>query len=726
MRQDRPVPTERLASLHRQVVNAFSLEELSELCLYLGIRWESLSGDTIQAKTTSLLLTLNNNLQLDALFVWLEKLRPNTSWKLDDILAPPAPPYRGLEYYREQDAVIFFGRTALTAQLVEHLAGYPVLAVVGASGSGKSSVVRAGVIPALKDHSLLPETTRPPPDSMDWTFLTMTPGEEPMERLATAVTSDLVQAEETKALVSHFANDPREIKIAIEKYLQRQQGTRLCLLIDQFEELFSPLVDQEHRAGFIEGGLSAAAPGGLLALILCLRADYYHHCDPYPALRSVLEQHQAYIGPLQTQELRDVIVLPAKRRGYELEAGLTELVLRDAGDGPGRLPLISHALHETWLRREGALMTVDGYLSTGGVDKAIARTAEEVYGVFSLEQQALTRRVFLELIQLPAGGPETRRTVSRTALFALGAPDLVDETLEALISARLVVSDDETVQIAHEALIHHWPQLGIWLQEDRERLIFRQRLEAAAALWKDSNFDPDYLYSGRQLTQACERRTEYDFPPDDNIDDFLRACRGIESRRQRFAGLNVFLPMLAGAAAMGLSGYLLQTVWIESSFGIALITAAFAILGAIVGLLYTQGFDWALAWTGEAASGRWWMAVIFGFILFGLTLNLLHLSTPTTNWVLVLVIGGVWGVAAGVGRVWSKSQAPRMAVVGLVSGTVLASAYWIALDVLGFRLGPQSGDNAYLEFVALVAGISIPLAILLAEWVGMTLGRRSS
>ncbi|HEY1409578.1 MAG TPA: hypothetical protein VF434_11580 [Promineifilum sp.] len=724
--QDHPAAPERLSTLHRQIVEQFNLEELRDLCLYLGIRWESLSGDTIEAKATSLLTLLNNNLRLDSLFQELETQRPGFAWQLSDILEPPAPPYRGLEYYREQDAVIFFGRAGLTQHLVERLAGSPVLAIVGASGSGKSSAVRAGVIPALKNHSLLSLSSRAPPGSIDWEYLTITPGVEPFERLAVAVTNDLVQVEQTLSLAGTMATDPSTIKIAIEKFLLRRQRSRLCLFIDQFEELFNTTIPEARRQAFIDGLLAAAVPDGSLVLILCLRADYYHHCEPYQALRTALEQNQTYIGAIGPEELREVISRPAERRGYELEPGLADLILRDVGEGPGRLPLLSHALHETWLRRNGARMTLGGYQAAGGVDRAIATTAGDLYAKLTPEQQAITRHIFLELIQVNENAPETSRAIDRLPLLALADPREVERIVEALIAARLVVRDYETIQIAHEALIQNWPQLRVWLEEDREKLIFRHRLEAAAVLWQDSECDPDYLYSGRQLAQASERHIEYGLPPDKAIDVFLQACKVAERRRKRVAGLGVLLTMLAGAGAMAVSGYLLQTVWLGTSPALAIpLTIAFAILGTIVGLLYTQGFDWVLAWGGDTPAARWTLIVLFGFFLFGLTLYLLNLGTPDTGGALLFVTGGVWGVVAAVGRVWAKSRPPRILLVGAAGGLALAGAYLIVSTVFGGGLGPDYPQAPPWTLFGFVAGAFIPFAVLSAEWTGITLGRRS-
>jgi hypothetical protein len=724
VKQDRPVEPERLATLHRRITSLFNLDELHNLSLYLGLTWENLAGSTLDAKTTSLLEQVNNRSQLPTLLEWLAKLRPKETWQLDELLAPPEPPYRGLEFYREQDAANFFGRECLAEELAARLADYPFLAVVGGSGSGKSSVMRAGVIPLLKAPGTMNGEVARPRGSTSWAYLTLTPAAQPIERLAIALTSDLAMTEPTAALARELVAQPSAMRQAAGKFLQRQARDHLCLLVDQFEEVFSDDVAEGERQAFIDGLLYATEPGGLLTLLICLRADFYHRCDPYPALRAALERNQTYIGAPDTTELCEAIMRPATRLGYTLEPGLAELILRETGRGPGRLPLLSHALHETWLRRYGAEMTLAGYQEAGRVDGAIAATADTLYRSLPPEQKEIMRNIFLSLVQVSESAPASGRRATRAELAAAGESPDAGDLLEALIAARLVVIDQDTVQITHDALIGHWPQLGVWIDESRERLIFRQRLETAAALWAASNHDTDYLYSGRQLSRALEGRRDFTLSPDGRVDDFLLASRHAAARRQRAGGLRLVVVMLAGALAVAISGYLLLTGWLAVTLGVSTIVAAFAVLGSIAGLLYGPGSDWVAAWAGDEGLRRHVINILWGFVVFGLVLCLLNIATPQVSWGLLFMVGGIWGVVAALGRSWAGGWPRRVPVVAAACGVVLALAYLTGLQAGTSGFGPIGAPRLPLVIV-FVAGALLPPAVLLAEWAGQALGQRS-
>lgn len=432
--------------------------------------------------------------------------------------APGAPPYKGLQHFDVADAGLFHGRELLTAQLVGYLREHHFLAiVVGASGSGKSSVVRAGLIPALRGGQPLADGTQPPESSAAWPVHLFTPGARPFAALAASLAQP---AENTAELEAALRAEPGALA-------RRLSGQPALIVVDQFEELFTLGADEGERRQFIESLLLAveAADGAAARLVITLRADYYAHCANYPNLRAALARHQAYIGAMSAEELRRAIEAPARQGDasgapWEFEPGLVDLILRDAGEEPGALPLLSHALLETWKRRRGRRLTLKGYAEAGGVRGAIARTADFVFNRrLTPEQQAVARAILLRLTELGESGPEglpapdSRR---RAALSELLPPTEIGEAaartaevLNILSEARLVTVTETTAEVAHEALMREWPRLRQWLAEDRAGLRLRRRLTAAAQEWEALERDPGALYRGAPLAEAAEWASQH-------------------------------------------------------------------------------------------------------------------------------------------------------------------------------------------------------------------------
>ena len=268
--------------------------------------------------------------------------------------------------------------------------------MVGASGSGKSSLVRAGLIPALRWNKR----------SIDWQIHILTPTAHPLESLAATLTQESTSVTATTTLMDDLARDPRSLQIFAKRKLGSNNMSHLLLLVDQFEELFTLCRSEEERAAFIASLLTAASEAaGPVIVVITLRADFYAHCANYLQLREALAENQEYIGAMSDDELRRAIEEPARRGRWEFESGLVDLLLHDIGNEPGALPLLSHALLETWQRRRGRMMTLSGYTASGGVRGAIAETAEAVFSDhFTKEQQDVARRIFLRLTEL---GDET-------------------------------------------------------------------------------------------------------------------------------------------------------------------------------------------------------------------------------------------------------------------------------------------------------------------------------
>lgn len=417
---------------------------------------------------------------------------------------PGAAPFKGLQYFEEDDTELFFGREVLTAKLVDRLNKARFLSVViGASGSGKSSLVRAGVIPALKRGDVLLDGTKPPKGSSDWRIHIITPTAHPLDALATELTRDSESVTAAATLLDDLTRDPRSLSLFLNR--KYPKGHTL-LVIDQFEELFTLCRDEFEREAFIDNLLSAITPqDSHITLVMTLRADFYAHLSQYPELREAVARQQEYIGPMTVEELRRAIEEPARRGHWEFEAGLVDLILRDIGDEPGALPLLSHALLETWKRRAGHMLTLKGYADAGGVRGAIAHTAESVYQNLSEEEQMIVRNIFLRLTELGEGTEDTRRRVSLHELTSQEEdPGSIRMVLNMLADARLLTLSEDTAEVAHEALIREWPTLREWLNQDRQGLQLHRRLTEAARDWELLGQDEGMLYRGAPLAQARE------------------------------------------------------------------------------------------------------------------------------------------------------------------------------------------------------------------------------
>lgn len=444
-------------------------------------------------------------------------------------------PYRGLASFQPEDADWFFGRETLTNQLLAHLAdlhaaGGGVQVVVGASGSGKSSLLRAGLIPALYTGRV--------PGSASWPVLLFTPGARPMDELATklaALTSLSAAeiAELTRADPGRCAEYSRQAATAGQnagddsnpidfgerdgEALRSATDRRLVLVVDQFEEIFTAGASDHERRVFI-AALCAAVDSGGAVVVLGLRADFYAQVLRYPQLVAAVQTGQLTVGPMTKAQLRAAIVEPARKARTDIEEGLVELLLREvaprcdsrAGEGAhdaGVLPLLSHALCATWHHGQGRRLTIAAYRKVGGIDGAVAASASTVYDQLTTQQQQLARRLFLSLVHIGAETADTRRRVSTAELLADYGDDQAAEmhdVLDRFVAQRLITADRETIEISHEALLSAWPQLCHWLDADRTGLIIGRQLAEAAVTWRREHRDPAALYRGSRLTVARE------------------------------------------------------------------------------------------------------------------------------------------------------------------------------------------------------------------------------
>jgi len=470
------------------------------------------------------------------------------------VVRPPPPmpgasdvcPYRGLEVFDEAHAEFFFGRDEDTKRVLEKLKDSRFLAVLGPSGSGKSSLVRAGVIPELRQGAL--------PGSESWMVRVLTPGHRPLSVLAAQLVL-LFPGEGMQRTLDGLRADERTLDLAVSLALaERPPDQRVVLVVDQFEEAFTLCQDEEERAAFVANLCYAATiPGGRLIVVLAMRADFYHRCAAYPELRALVAQ-QFLVGPLGAAALRQVIEQPAWRVRLELEAGLVETILDDIADRPGTLPLLEHVLLEVWRRRKGRKLTLEAYVASGGVEGALAQRANAIYDGLSPAQQQIARRVLLRLIQPGEGTQDTRRraVVDELLTHAEETADL-QTVVKTLTDGRLLITGQdegvgkEVVDVAHEALIRGWPTLRGWINEDREALRAQRRLTEAATEWDENGREDGYLYRGARLLTWQDR-------PLSGLNDleraFLDASRGREARERAAARRRVRLTLI------GLSGAL--------------------------------------------------------------------------------------------------------------------------------------------------------------------------
>ncbi len=407
---------------------------------------------------------------------WLEAL-----WRCrrtsDRRTARSAAPHPGLEPFTEEDAPRFFGREPAVAAVLGALgdvvaAGGGMVALVGASGAGKSSVLRAGVMAEVRAGALAQ------PGTTAWSARWCTPGDDPVGAL-----------EEVLGAVG-------------------APGAPALVVVDQLEELLAPEVPPAVRGEALARLAGWAGPGRLV--VVGLRADFYEVAVREPVLHRALADHQVLLGPMTDDQLRRAIVGPARAVGAAVEDGLVEVLLKDlaarAADGsthePGALPLLSHALRSTWARSRTNALTLEGYWAAGGVAGAVRQSAEDLYRSLGDDEQQIARRILLRLVRVSEDAPPTRRRVGRCELAALEdgpAPGVVDKVLERFVEARLVTVDAEQVTLSHEALLTAWPRLAGWLAEDLTGLQLRHRLSDVTSAWLASGRDDGLLLRGSRL-----------------------------------------------------------------------------------------------------------------------------------------------------------------------------------------------------------------------------------
>ncbi|MFI6744348.1 hypothetical protein ACIBI9_66815, partial [Nonomuraea sp. NPDC050451] len=403
--------------------------------------------------------------------------------------------YLGLASYDTHDSGRFFGRDRLVEELHELLRRHRFAAVFGPSGSGKSSLLRAGLVPAARRE------TAPSGESFGQSLI-FTPGEHPMRHA--------------------------------DRLLPGEDDSDALIVVDQFEEVFTLCQDAGERGRFIDLLLSAREAQSRMRVVIAVRADFYGRCAEHRELTAALREANLLVGPMHPDELREAIVRPAIAEGLTVERALTAAIVADVADEPGALPLMSHALREVWRRRTGKMLTLDAYESVGRVHGAISHSAEELYTGLSPAQARIARRVLLRLIQPGEQAQDTRRPAARAELDPFGEAD-TGLVLEQLAGARLLTLHQDTVQLAHEALIESWPRLRGWVDEGRDRLRAHRQLTDAATAWQAQGRDAGLLYRGTRLAVVGKLLLE----PGDRDDltplerDFVQASAALARRTSR-------------------------------------------------------------------------------------------------------------------------------------------------------------------------------------------------
>jgi WD40 repeat protein/DNA-binding SARP family transcriptional activator len=409
-------------------------------------------------------------------------------------------PYKGLRPFDESDAGEFFGRETLAERLVERL-GEPdahrrFLAVVGPSGSGKSSAVRAGLVPAIRRGALA--------GSEGWFIVEMFPGSNPWEELEAALLRIAVNP--PASLLDQLTSDALGLHRAVKRVLPGPDA-ELVIVVDQFEELFTLVDDEGIRSRFMDAIVGAIeAPNSQVRLIITLRADFYDWPLRHAGMSRLVTDRMETVRPLTPEELERAIAGPLEGVGRDLEQGLAVRIGSDVADQPGALPLLQYTLRELFNRTEGTTLTFDGYRALGGVDGALGKRAEELYTTLDSRAQGAAQQLFLRLVALGERKGDTRRRVLRSELAAIeGQRRGVEVVLEVFGAQRLLSFDRDpitrspTVEVAHEALLREWQRLRDWIGDGRADLSYEKALGAATTDWQASDRDPSYLLTGRRL-----------------------------------------------------------------------------------------------------------------------------------------------------------------------------------------------------------------------------------
>ena len=480
------------------------------------------------------------------------------AWPALDAHSRPPNPYRGLEAFREQDARYFMGRDRDIQDVLTAVQQQPFVAVVGASGSGKSSLLFAGVMPRLRQQE-------------QWLIADFRPRSDPFRELATALTlllypdlDELERLEKRKQLADKLSERGLSLADVVDLLLKKNPSQRLLLIADQFEELYTQNLAPERQRQFVDelvAAVQAQAKKPVFTLLLAMRVDFLGQVLDYEPFAELVKPSHLLLGPMGQVGLEAAIENPARQLGVTLEEGLAERILQDLGQEPGTLPLLEFALTQLWERQQHRQLTHAAYEAIGGVTQALARHADETLARFQDERERL-RRVFVQLVRPGEGTEDTRQVATRDQVGADNWNLVTELADERLVVTGRDAQGQETVEVVHEALLRHWQPLRQWIEQDRQFRVWQNRLRLALQEWEEKKRDEGGLLRGARLAEAEERlkqHTDDVSPAERTYIEASIALRereaGARRRRQRqvIGGLTVGL--LVALLLVGLSGF---------------------------------------------------------------------------------------------------------------------------------------------------------------------------
>lgn len=502
-------------------------------------------------------------------------------------------PYRGLQAFDEASSEYFYGRESLVQKLLNQIHHQTSIAVVGASGSGKSSVVQAGLIAKLRQGKQIPNSDR-------WWVGCFRPGSKPVEALARLLADSAKRQTQVQQELQLEGLLYQGVEGFVQ-WLRTRVEPVVVLVIDQFEELFTLASDAERQEllQLVLGGLKYASDR--FKLVLTIRADFVAVCLENPELAQILQQNSVLVPPyLSEADYRHAITKPASQVGLQVESGLVEVLLQDLDRSAGDLPLLQFALRQLWSQRDHGQLTLKAYQELGGVKGALERQAQSVYDHLDPKSQDCARWIFLNLTQLGEGTEDTRRRITKSDLIVAKYPEaLVERTIRILTDAKLLVinldhgdhighsrsaanppEDDQlfleamgqeaTVEVVHEILIRHWSSLRWWLEENRSRLRSQRQIEQAASLWLQKDRQDDFLLKGVRLGEAEEIYLKYTDELSPTAKEFIASCLDGRLAEQQAAKKRLRQAQLS-AIALGVLG-LAATIFGVATYRQQLIT----------------------------------------------------------------------------------------------------------------------------------------------------------
>ncbi|NEQ64458.1 MAG: hypothetical protein F6K21_02950 [Symploca sp. SIO2D2] len=533
-----------------------------------------------------------------------EPIQLTRTWEVPEEKATSEPtqaicPYKGLEYFdcNEEDPKYFYGRKELTDQLIDKVRQSSFLTIIGASGSGKSSVLRAGLLHQLKLGRQLAESNQ-------WQIEIIVPGNHPLRSLAEVFVEPNLPKLDYAEQLGRAEGLLKEGADGLRRLVQSAKATHMVLVIDQFEEVFTLCQDKVEREQFIDCLLGALKQlEDELCLILAMRVDFLGKCieQDYSGLAQLIQENLVAVPPMKREQLQLAIVKPAERVNLEIEPELVKLMLQDVAGSPGSLPLLQYTLKELWKQRTDEGLKLASYAQLGGVGGTLNHRATEIFEQFPQSKQEVARHIFLGLTQPGEGTEDTRRRMLKQDLItAQHSEALIDEVIAKLADKenRLIVTSElrvksksvddipkaslhlriptfprqpqpttynntlVVVDVAHEAIIRHWHLLRQWLDESRDKLRQQRKIEAAASEWRNkqqenSKSAKDYLLQGRRLREAREfqKQESEEFPLSRFASEFIeKSVKHKQRNRLKIIGGLVIVPLI-GATLGGALAY---------------------------------------------------------------------------------------------------------------------------------------------------------------------------